>query len=351
VKISNEFKIGLMAIIVIAVSVWGYQFLRGRNIIKASNNYYVRYENISQLAATSPVLIHGLKVGTVSSLQLDKDMKSIIATLTLDGGLRIPASTEALIISTGLMGGKAIELVFDKACDGSDCAKPGSYLAGGQKGFFDSFLEKGEEGSVEKVKDAIGEILRSAGDSLTSPHAQNEIARTYTDFSTLMDNLASITTTLNRSMNTYDRSLRSTLDNVATLTDALAKQQDKIAMSISHLESITRQLDSAQIGTNAGALITDAQTTVQSLNSTLTEAQQSFEQLSAITKDLQSGKGSLGKMIKDPALYDNLTRTSKNLDLLLQDFRLNPKRYVNVSVFGKKQKQYNVPEEDPAFRE
>ena len=152
-------------------------------------------------------------------------------------------------------------------------------------------------------------------------------------------------------MGTYDKHLRGSLANVETLTGALAKNQDKIANAITHLESITKQFDEAKIGTNAGALITDAQATMKNLDKSLAEANTSFSQLSTIMTDLQAGKGTMGKMIKDPVLYDNLARTSKNLDLLLQDFRLNPKRYVNVSVFGKKQTEYDVPEDDPAFKE
>jgi phospholipid/cholesterol/gamma-HCH transport system substrate-binding protein len=351
VKISNETKVGIMAIITIALSVWGYQFLRGRNIIKASNNYYVRYDDIGQLAATSPVLIHGLKVGTVSDVALDENMRSIIATLTLDKGMRIPATTQAVIISTGIMGGKAIDLQFAEACTGDDCAKPNSFLQGRVRGLFDSFIDTSEGGTLDKIKSNIGEILNTLGDSLTSPNSDNEIAKTYTELSSLIKNLASITNTLDNSMGTYDKHLRGSLANVEVLTGALAKNQDKIAQSITHLESISKELDDAHIGQNASALMADAKVTFKTLNTTMAEAEQTFAQLSSLTTELQSGKGSLGKLMKDPTLYDNLSRTTKSLDLLLQDLRLNPKRYVNVSVFGKKQKEYTVPEDDPAFQE
>jgi phospholipid/cholesterol/gamma-HCH transport system substrate-binding protein len=108
VKISNEFKIGLMAIVVVAVSVWGYNFLKGKNILKTSNTYYVRYANIEQLAPTSPVLIRGLNVGSVESVALDDDMQTIIAKLDIKRGIRIPADAQAVIISTGLMGGVGV---------------------------------------------------------------------------------------------------------------------------------------------------------------------------------------------------------------------------------------------------
>jgi phospholipid/cholesterol/gamma-HCH transport system substrate-binding protein len=351
VKISNEIKIGLLAVIVISASVWGYQFLRGRNIIQSASNYYVRYENIDQLAPTSAVMIRGMNIGTVSKLELDDDMKTIIATLTIDRHIRIPKDAEAVIVATGLMGGKAIDIKFDNPCSGPDCAESGDFLQGRIRGVLDSFLDKEEGGTLDEIKTNIGDVIRSVGDSLTSPDAKNEIAKTYQDLSKLIHNLASVTGVLDKSMGAYDRKLQASLSDINVLTGALAANQDKIASTIAHLESLSAQLDSARVGDQAGSLLTEANAAVKSLDKTMAEANATFAQLTALTSDLQAGKGTMGKMMKDEALYDNLTRTSKNLDLLLQDFRLNPKRYVNVSVFGKKQKEYDVPEDDPAFKE
>ncbi len=338
-----------MAIIVIALTFWGYKFLRGRNVLKHANDYYVRYTDIEQLAISSPVLIHGFSVGTVSAINLDKDMKTVIATLNLDRNVKIPVDAVAMIMSTSIMGGKAIDLKISGPCTGDGCAKPGSFLEGRVKGIFDSLLDKGENGTLAKVKENIGDILNTIGDSLTSPNSNSAIAKTYTQLSALITNLSSITGTLDKSMGSYDRHLNNTLANVEAITGAIAKNQDKIASSISHLESITKQFDESKAGANAGALITDAQNTVKNLNATIAEANKSFTQLSTVMKDMQNGKGSLGKLLKDEGLYTHTLATTKNLELLLQDFRLNPKRYVNVSVFGKKQKAYEVPENDPAM--
>ncbi len=340
-----------MAIIVVAGSVWGYKFLRGKNLLKPTNNFYVRYQNVDQLPVSAVVLIKGTNVGTVSRVELDDDMQSIIVTIDIKRGISIPKDAEAVIISTGLMGGKAIDLRVKGACKGEDCAKSGTFINGSVQGFFDSFIDTSEGGTLEKAKESIGDVLITLGDSLTSPTSDNEIAKTYTQLSHLITNLASITKALDNSMGSYDKHLKGTLSNVEVLTGALAKNQDKIASSIIHLENITKQFDEGKVGTNAGALINDAQVTMRNLDKSLAEANTSFEQLAIVMKDLQSGKGTMGKLLKDQTLYDNLNRTSKNLDLLLQDFRLNPKRYVNVSVFGKKQTEYDVPEDDPAFKE
>ena len=337
-----------MAIIVIALSVWGYKFLRGRNLLKPTNNFYVSYENINGLASSAPVLIRGMNVGTVSNLELADDLKTIVATLDIKRGIRIHKDAEAVIISTGLMGGKAVDLQIPGPCSGADCAESGSFITGRVQGFLDSFLDTSEGGTLDQIKTNIGEILNTFGDSLTSPTSDSEIAKTYTQLSILIKNLASITNTLDNSMGTYDKHLKGTLANVEKMTGAFAKNEQQIGDAIKHLESITRQFDEAKVGTSTSALITDAQATMKNLNTSLTEANKSFADLATVMDGLEQGKGSLGKLLKDDALYNNLSSTSKNLDLLLQDFRLNPKRYVNVSVFGKKQKEYEVPENDPA---
>ena len=122
-------------------------------------------------------------------------------------------------------------------------------------------------------------------------------------------------------------------------------------MAIQNMESISRQLKETKLGEtaqSANKLLTDAQGTIKELNEAVDEAQVSFTKLSAVMTDLQAGKGSMGKLLKDDRLYNHALATARNLDLLLQDFRLNPKRYVNVSVFGRKQKDYVVPDDDPA---
>ena len=153
-------------------------------------------------------------------------------------------------------------------------------------------------------------------------------------------------------MERYDRSVGATLSNVQAITGAIARNQDRIASAIQNMESLTRQLEQARLGEtvqNTNKLITDAQGTVKELNAAVAEAQVSFSKLSSIMTDMQNGKGSLGKLLKDEKLYNHALATTRNLELLLQDFRLNPKRYVSVSVFGKKQKEYVVPEDDPAM--
>ena len=146
---SYELRIGLLAAICIAVTVWGYKFMKGKNILNPSNYYYAEYENIDELSSTSPVLIRGLRVGTVSEVRLSEDMKRIIATLDINKGVRIPKNTEALVVNTSIMGGKAVVLDVKSRCEGDACAKRGDVLPGrpirfaGQPHRFRVFKEAG----------------------------------------------------------------------------------------------------------------------------------------------------------------------------------------------------------------
>lgn len=334
-KISNEIKIGIFAVVVVLLSIWGYKFLRGRNIIQTANTYYVRYENIDQLAVTSTVMIRGLSIGSVTKLKLDDDMKSIIATLTIDKDIRIPKDAEALVISTGIMGGKAVEIVFNQACNGPDCAPSGSYLKGRVKGLLESMLGSKKEDAVNDVKEGVDNILANAGE-------------TFTNISELVNHLANIMAVLDNSIKSYDKNLGASLANINSLTSSLANNQQTITNLLSNLDTISADFKSANIGGKASTTLAEAEVAIQSLEKTLTEATTTFSKLNSVVSKVDSNDGTLGKLLSDKQLYDNLNKSSRELNLLLQDFRLNPKRYVNVSVFGKKQKAYEVPENDPA---
>jgi len=341
---SYEIRIGLLATICIAVTIWGYKFMKGKNLLKASNSYYVEYTNVDELAETSPVLIRGLRVGSVSEIRLSRDMQTVIATLDINRGIRFPRSTEALVISTSLMGGKAVVLSVTKACT-DDCAEPGTYLKGRVQGVFESILGKSD---VEDIQTRIGDIVGTIADSLTSDQASSAIAHSFQDIQAILRNLASITSQLNHSMSAYDSKLLGVLTNLESTTKILADSITGVAAAISNLNELTEEFKTAKIGSRAADAIASVDAVADSLQETITNAGQTLEQLTMLLEDINAGKGTLGKLTQDDELYTRLSSTLNNLDRLLQDFRLNPKRYVNVSVFGKKQKDYVLPENDPA---
>lgn len=342
---SYEIRIGLLAAICIAVTVWGYKFMKGKNLLNASNYYYAEYENIDELSATSPVLIRGLRVGTVAEVRLSDDMQSIIAKLDINRGIKIPKGTEAIIMNTSIMGGKAVVLDVKEPCTGDGCAKRGDKLPGKVEGLIESlFGGQDIEGYVQKVKAGIGDIVTDVSDSIGASDAGNEFAKTFQALQMVLYNLEGITKQINGSMNVYDRKMQSLLTNVESLSANLADNNAHISSAIANLDALSGDLKDAEIGKSA-------QNAMQSLDETLAKADRSFTELESLLSRINSNDGTLGKLIKDKELYDNFNESSRQLSILLQDFRLNPKRYVNVSVFGKKQREYELPEDDPAENE
>jgi phospholipid/cholesterol/gamma-HCH transport system substrate-binding protein len=352
---SNELKVGILAAFAIAVTIWGYKFMQGKNLLNASNAYYVKYDNVDQLTASSPILIRGLRVGTVESVRLDTDMKSVIATLDIDKEIKIPKDAEALVVSTSIMGGKAIEIIFDKACSGDDCAKRGSYINGRAKGALESMLGSDNVQQIfDDIKSGLGGVAKAVGDSLTDPEADSEIAKSIKSLTATMANLESITSTLDKSLGSYDRRLLAIMDNIKVITKGLSESTPEMQSALANMNSISKELSDAHLGetlTSAGDLMKNANTAVGSLEGTLASATEAVDQLASLLSKMESDEGSIGQMLNSTDFYDQALLTTTNLQLLLQDFRLNPKRYVNVSVFGKKQKDYNYPEDDPAYKE
>lgn len=345
---SYEMRIGLLAAITIAVTVWGYKFMKGKNLLKASNTYYVDYHNVNELTATSPVLIRGLRVGTVASVELSDDLQTVTAALDIERGIVLAKGTEALVVSTSIMGGKAVVLKTPGPCEGSDCHSSGDYLPGRVQGLFESLLGDSDvEEYVEKIKTGMHEIFGSLVDTLTSPEAASEIAKSFRDIQLILSNIEGITRQLNTSMGDYDKRIISTLENVDDFTGMLAENNEEISETLSNLNKLTSDLSKADVGNKLSSIMTSTEDAVGSLDATMAKADSALIQINILLADMNAGHGTMGKLLKDDELYNNLNSTAHDLDLLLQDFRLNPKRYVNVSVFGKKQKDYTIPENDP----
>ena len=349
---SYELRIGLLAVITIAVTVWGYKFMKGKNILSASNTYYVEYENIDELTASSPVYIRGLRVGTVAETRLSEDMYSVIATLDIQRGIKIHRETEALVVSTSIMGGKAVVLDVQGPCDGMDCAEPGDYLPGRVQGLLESLLGDTDLNEVfDQLKGGIEEMLGPVTDTLAGPGTLSALAQSFRNIQMILENVESLTRQLDEAIPAYDREIQGTLGNLESFTSALAEQGENIDSTLANIKVITDDLREAELGTKAGDFITSGEGAIDEVQSTIRTADSTLLELQKLIANMNSGQGTIGKLMTDDSLYTNLNLTARNLELLLQDFRLNPKRYVNVSVFGKKQKDYNSPEYDPAFDE
>jgi phospholipid/cholesterol/gamma-HCH transport system substrate-binding protein len=356
INIRNETKIGILAVIALALGIWGFQFLKGINLLNRSKTFYVKYDNVDQLRPSSPVFISGLEVGTVKELYVDpSDDKSIIAVLNIEKPVDIHRDTRAVIIGMSVMGGKAIELQIPAPCAGKECAVSGDYLQGEAKSFLESIVGKPEQLDAYTARLRLG--LTSLYDSIANPDNPQGFGHTLVALDQSLNNIAELTRKLNRFLDVSTTSFAATADNAAEITRTLRDNKSNINSLMSNLASVSDQLQKArldQTADKAGNALDSLTVSLSSLRTALSTTQHTLGQVDTLATRLVSGEGTAGKMLSDEELYTNLVRTSRHLHLLMQDLRLNPKRYntVKVKVFGKnKTPGYELPWDDPAYME
>ena len=339
----RETRIGLLAVVAIVAMVIGYNFLKGREVFSSTNVYYVVYENVDQLAAGDLVTINGLRVGQVASATLNpENVKSILVGLRLEEDLPVPKDARALIKSDGLLGGKFIAIEFDRACSGADCAEDGDFLQAAQESVLAALL--GDPADLEAYTSTLRESAGPIVDSLFTRIDTNSLGRTLANLEVTSRNLTLVTQRVDRLLARSSASLEGTLANVDRITGTIAGDDARLRSILANVDSATASLARLELEQTIAA----AEATLAQVNQTLAASQGTLANLEAVSGAIERGDGALGKLINEDDIYVRLDRVATNLDLLLQDFRLNPKRYVNVSVFGKKQTDYVVPEEDPA---
>jgi phospholipid/cholesterol/gamma-HCH transport system substrate-binding protein len=317
-KISSETKIGALTAIAITLLVLGFNFLKGKSFSGQSNRLYAIFTDVKGLTTSNPVVINGKQVGTVASTEFSRDMKNITVSLNMNGQYAIPTNSVA-VISASLLGTISLEIKLGdtpKYLDNNDTlstkASPGLIDEAMQKLDPVLYEVKGAVRSLDSVLVTVNNVV--------DPTAKNNIRAILDNVNKTMANLAVSSASLQSLLNTQTGALAKSLDNVSKFTGNLSANNEKMNGIMSNVEKATD---------NFAKL--DVQTTLNNLNGTMTELK------NTITK-LSSDKGTLGLLMNDARLYNNLTATTNKLNLLLDDLRLHPKRYVNVSVFGKKDK-------------
>jgi phospholipid/cholesterol/gamma-HCH transport system substrate-binding protein len=314
-KIRKEIKIGAYLLVTLAVFFWGLSFLKGKNLLKRTDTYYIVYDKVGGLQGSAAVIANGLQVGIVEDLRFMQDNRKIQVTILIEGRYKIPRGSLAKIYSSDIMGTKAIEIVLS---DRLDYYQSGDTLT--------SAIEPDlkEEINIQLVplKLKAEELMGSVDSVLVIMQAIfNEGFRD--KFSGSIDNISRTINSLERSMSAIDTILTDEnsqfsiiMSNLASITTNLKQNNEEISQIFSNLSSITDTLAKAEV-----------QSTIHNLNLALEEA-------NGLLAKISRGEGSAGALINDPQLYENLSRASASLDRLLIDFRNNPRRYVSVSLIN-----------------
>ncbi|MDR3704989.1 MAG: MlaD family protein [Paludibacteraceae bacterium] len=293
---TREVKIGLLVVVSGFILFFGFNFLKGINIFNPTNYYYATYSNIDGLVEAAPVFIKGHKIGQVKKISYDfsKD-RSFVITLDIAKDLKLPLGTKAQLFDNGLVGGKAINLIYTP-----------------QSGVF-----------------------HTVGDTLKSDEEQDMMTKLTTHFMPKIDHLLSSTDSLISSVRaiTEGKKLKNSLSSMEKATANL--EESSVALKGLMKKDVPKIVHNVDKMTEDFSVVGNNVRNIDFAKTTNT-IDQTMLQLQNVAQKMNSNQGSLGLLINDRALYDNLTSTSQNANLLLIDIKQNPKNYVHFSVFGKK---------------
>lgn len=346
-KISKEVKIGILASVTILASVWGYKFLKGNNFLDNSVNLLTEVDNANQITKSAPVFFRGARIGVVGEIIFPKDNAlKIILKLNIKEQIAIPKTAEAVIFPNGVMGGTAVEIVFDKPCNGADCAQNNDYLHGRKVNMLTQMLgsPKDVEGYFDVAKKGVADISDTLKAEFASPNS--EMAKTFRAMQATINNLQATTAGVNKLVNASATTLTASLKNVESITANLQASNAQISQILKNLEATTTNFKNVDLQKTANG----ANDAIADLRKTLQASEKTVADLNALTAKLKQGEGTLGKLMTNDSLYNNLNTTLLQVNLLTQDFRLNPRRYINFNPF-KSYKPYVKPQDDPALKQ
>lgn len=315
-KISNEAKVGILAVIAILILVIGFNFLKGKQIFSNKPTIFAVFPNIGSLEKSNTVTINGLPVGTVYDFApADKEVNNIIVEIQLTRDVNIPANSVAYI-DASLVG--AANIAIEKG-DANRYLKTGDTIS--------TRLDAGLIGNIRTqlspTLSRVNETIDSLKFVLGSIHSIFDRS-TNANLQTMIAHLAYSSAHLSRLLNEETGMIAQVAGNLNSVTGNLASNNEQISASIKNIEATTANLANAPI-----------QQTVTSLQTTIEELRAS---VSRLDKNLNNSNGTLGKLMNDQKLYEQMNQAALSLEILLDDIRMHPKRYVNISVFGGKNK-------------
>lgn len=324
-KISDETKVGILAAFGIAILIIGYSFLKGNNLFVKKQRFYAIYKKVDGLNISDPLTLNGYRVGRVADLSLMPDNSGhLIATFMMDEDIPIPKDSRAELYSSDLLGEKAVRLLRGKS---DQLVQDGDTIAGDVTASLQETVEaqimpvkqKAEDllGSIDSVIDVVKTIL--LGGQIES--SMENIERATNEFKTVAINIDDL-------VRDQKENIGNAITNIESITANLDQNSEEINAIISNVATITDSLSKA-----------DFAKATNNLNTSLT-------QVSELLDKINNSEGSLGLLVNDKELYENLVEASANLESLLADLEENPKRYVHFSVFGGGDKKRKKKDEE-----
>ncbi len=308
-KISREAKVGILALISGIILYLGFNFLKGSDFFSPNNNYYVVYNNIGGLTESNTVTLNGLSVGRVKDIQLlQQNGNKLLVTLDIQKDIILTDSTAAVLSSSSVLGGKVITL---KVGPGAKLLEDG-----------DTLMPSVEQSISELVGQKVTPIAENVDTALVN---LNILIKKFQSMSGTIDatlvNLKTTSSTLNATLEQNQRAIRGVVSNLNTLSASLNDPTTGVKPLMGKFNTFADSLGQLQLA------------------ETVDKTNKSLANLNQILTKVNEGQGSLGKLTKNDSLYNNLNQFAADLDALVVDLKANPKRYVSISVFGRKDKK------------
>ncbi|MCW2119955.1 MlaD family protein [Flavobacterium sp. 7A] len=310
-KLSREIKTAILVIASILLFIWGYSFLKGRDLFSNYKTFYVEYDNVEGLAPSAPITLNGLVIGKLNGITISETTGKLLVQLRIKTDFPISKSSAAIIYEPGFIGGK--QIAIEPNFDDKTLAVTGDRLSGKvRKGLTQKLGDQLEplQAKVEKLISNADQLI-SGINNVLDQKTQQDLKKSLAELSQTMEQFHKASANVNTILDDNKVQIKGMVTNFNKVSGNFSKISDSI--------------NKANIGR-----------TIRNLNATLGK-------VNGIVAGMESGKGTMGKLLNDDVLYNNFSKTSKELELLLQDLRLNPTRYVNVSLFGKKNKPYVAP--------
>jgi len=321
-KGKKEIIIGFTLLVAAGIVIFGFNFLKGKNLFSSSNSYFAVYDHVDGLLSSSGVQYNGFNVGKVEKIYFhpNKSGDLIVKFSISESGLKLPKNTIAQVSSFDLLGTKGLTLLLKPD---SQFYSPGDTLFSG----FEVSLKEQVNQQVLPLKNKVEGLISQVDSALSV--VQGILSQDFQDdfksnFSQTMVSLKDAAANANQMVAENRGSFGRIISNVESSTQNLKNNNENLTKIINNTAQISDSLASINIA------------------ATFNKVDRAMTDVSAVLERVNKGEGSLGKLLKDEKLYHNLDQASLELDKLLEDMRVNPKRYVQFSVFGKKDK--NKPE-------
>ena len=318
-KISREVKIGFLVVLALGLLYFGLNFLKGIDIFDKQQVYHVQYNSVNGLETSNPVVINGYQVGIVRKIKLLKEKQGqLVVTFALNEDFELPKDTKARLQSADLLGSMQVNLLLGRS---NEMAANGDTL----RGEVESGLKEAVNEQIRPLKNRAENLISSMDSTLTivqsilDEDAQGNLTASFRGLKDAIGTVQDATRRMDTLIARESRSLGVIFDNVESISTNLRENNEEISNIMANLSQVSDTLAQANIA------------------QTINNANSAINGFDEIVGRIERGEGSLGLLVNNDTLYDNLESASKQLDLLIEDIRVHPKRYVHFSIFGRKE--------------